>query len=418
MRRRCAFACLVLVACGQDAVPPGDDTPPPPPEGAVYYGQVQKIFNENCVECHDDSADRLAPFSLTSYANAVTAATDFPMAFDVMNRIMPPYFAQQDGDCNTYNNTKWLSQEDLATLVEWINGDKLEGDVANSVAPPPPLPGLAQVDTTVDIGVDYLPNTATIDDYQCFVIDPLTAFDNKFVIGAHVKPTNLSVAHHVILYTLDQQAETDVEAKLAAAGGPSYPCPAGPNDPTVGRADFLIAWAPGQQALNFPAGTGIRIDGTRKLVLQMHYNTAVANGQTDRTKIELDFADAVSLPARMVKMVAPVNLPPGQVDATATVTELIPNNLDGKLWGGIVHMHGRGTKAKLIRDNGGACLMDLVNWNFHWQHFYMYDTPVALGGGDTLRLTCHYDTTLDTQNVTFCENTDCEMCIVFGYATR
>src|SRR5262245_60796206 len=102
---------LALTACGQDAVPGDDDTTPPTDE-PVFYGQVQKIFNANCVECHSEDPARLAPFSLVKYEDAVQAATDFPMAYDVMNRIMPPFYAEQDGDCGKFPNAHWLSDED------------------------------------------------------------------------------------------------------------------------------------------------------------------------------------------------------------------------------------------------------------------------------------------------------------------
>jgi hypothetical protein len=86
-----------------------------------------------------------------------------------------------------------------------------------------------------------------------------------------------------------------------------------------------------------------------------------------------------------------------------------------KLWGTGLHMHQRGTGSQLTRN--GECLQDLVNWSFHWQHFYWYDAPIDLRGGDKIALTCHYDTSSDNERVGFCEGTECEMCIQFGYTT-
>jgi len=403
---------IALAACGTDTVSDdADDTPPP--AQPVYYGQVQAILNANCVECHSAVPDRLAPFSLVGYDDAVAAATDFPMAYDVMNRIMPPYFAEQDGDCGTFPNAHWLSDDDLSTLTAWINGGKLAGDPADSVAPPPPPDGLPKVDRTLAIG-SYLPNTATSDDYECFVVDALGA--DKFVVGAHVHPGNLAVVHHVIVFTLDQAAETDVLARQAAAGGGPYRCDGGPTQ--AGNAAFLIGWVPGNQATMFPADTGIEVDGARKLVVQVHYNTANANGLPDDTTVDLDLEAAVTTPAQMIRIAAPIDLPAHSTDATAVGTLRIPNQLaNAKLWGNAVHMHNRGIGADLI-SNGDRCLMNLVNWSFHWQHFYWYDEPQILHGGDTVSLTCHFDTSTDTDRVRNCETTECEMCIDYGYVTR
>jgi hypothetical protein len=407
---------LVLVlfaACGQDSVPAGDDTPPT--GEPVYYGEVQRILNANCVECHSDDPKRLAPFSLTTYEGAVAGATDYAMAYEVMNRSMPPFYARQDGDCGTFPNAHWLSDEDLATLTTWINGGKLEGDPANTVALPPLPGGLAQVDHTVDTGAPFTLDPTLADDFQCFVVDAIGA--TKFVIGAHVRPGNLTAAHHVILYTLDAAAENDALAKQAAAGGGSYRCDAGPTQ--AGSAKFLVGWVPGNGATMFPPTTGIRVDGARKMVVQMHYNTANHDGLPDHTTIDLDLADSVTTPAQMIGINGTVNLAPHDIDATATGSVTLPGAAPGaRIWGSGVHMHQRGTGATLsVANNNDRCLMDLVNWSFHWQHFYWFETPVSLDGGDTVKLTCHYDTTGDSQNIGFCESTACEMCIQFAYVT-
>jgi len=129
MRHALLLLCVVT-ACGEDVAPVGD---PPPTDEPVFYGQVQKILNDNCGSCHSTDPDRLAPFALVTYQDAVTAADNFPMAYDVMNRVMPPFYADQSGDCNTFREAHWLDDAELDTLVTWINGAKLEGDPAHPV---------------------------------------------------------------------------------------------------------------------------------------------------------------------------------------------------------------------------------------------------------------------------------------------
>ena len=65
MQRLLLTTALVLAACSEDP------TTPPPPTEPVYFGQVQRIVNENCVECHSASPDRLAPFSLATFEDVV-----------------------------------------------------------------------------------------------------------------------------------------------------------------------------------------------------------------------------------------------------------------------------------------------------------------------------------------------------------
>ena len=403
---------ILLAACGNDATPPG---PPPPGEEPVYYGQVQRIINDNCVECHSADPDRLAPFALVTYDDVKAAAEDAPMAFAIMNREMPPFYAKQDGTCNSFSNATWLDDDELSTLTVWINGSKLEGDPANTVAAPPPLPGLPNKNYTIDTGAAYTPDTAVTDDFRCFVVDAIGA--NKFVTGVHVHPSNLTVAHHVVLFTLaSQAAEDDVLAQQAAAGGGPYKCDGGP---TQLGASFLAGWVPGNQATLFPANTGIPVDGSRKLVVQMHYNLAQSDGKPDHTTIDIQLADSVAKTATMVQINGNVDLKAHDPDATATGSVTIPSGVGTvKLWGSVVHMHQRGTSAQVeVPNQQNQCLLDLVNWSFHWQHFYWYDQPVELHGGDTVSLTCHYDMTNEASDVGFCETTSCEMCIEFVYVT-
>ena len=409
-------AALPLVGAALLAAACGSETSAPAP---VYYGEVQRILQESCVECHSASPDRLAPFSLASYEDTVAAAKTTPIAFAVLHRTMPPYYATNDGSCQTFTS-KWLSEEDLQTLVTWVNGDQAAGDPARSVAPPSPAPPLPAVDATLDTGADYLPDRALTDDYRCFVVDALSSTPaEKFVTGAHVRPGNLTVAHHAIVFTLDSAAaEADAVARDAADPGPGYRCSA--SGPVEGGANFLVGWAPGNQAQLMPAGTGIPVVGNRKLVVQMHYNTAAGDGKPDRTRIDLDLADTVTSRGQMVAVRADVNLPARTPDALASGSRRLPTSL-GKLrvWGAALHMHQRGIGAEVsVAGSQTACLAKLEQWSFHWQHYYPYQNPVAVNGGDSFSVTCHFDTSNDATTVRWGEGSADEMCIAYLYVSQ
>jgi hypothetical protein len=406
------LAALCAGACGSSEEAPRTT--------AVYYGEVQKILQDNCAECHSASADRLAPFPLVTYEDAVAASKDWPMAFAVMNRVMPPYYATNDGSCQTFT-TRWLTEADMGTLVSWINsGDHPAGDVANSVPPPGSPPSLPSVDKTIDIGGAYTPSAALEDDYRCFVVDPIGGSGaERFVTGAHVRPTNFTVAHHVILFTLDTPAaEADVMAKDAADPGLGFACGAG--GPTAQGSNFLVGWAPGNQAQLFPAGTGIPVSTTGKLVVQVHYNTSNSDGKSDHTTIDLDLADSVTYRGSMVPVSGDVNLPARTPDAIAAGSRKLPANLGAlRAWGTLLHMHQRGIAAEVtVEGSKSACLADLDQWSFHWQHYYPYTQPVPLRGGDTVRVTCHFDTSNDALPVKWGEGSGDEMCIAYLYVSQ
>ena len=407
---RIAPLVLLLAACGNDtAIEPTDPGAEP-----VYYGQVERILADNCVECHSNNPERLAPFSLEGLDNARSAAEDAPLAFSVMNRVMPPYYANNDGSCQTFHGTKWLTDEEIDTIVKWTNGARLEGEPV--VPPTPPVPvQLPAVDKTLDIGTSYMPKGPT-DDFRCFVVDPVATAD-QYLTGVHVRPGNATVVHHVIVNTITsdaaQQAVLDRDTLDPAAG---YECASGAGEGT----NFLTGWAPGAGVTLFPQDTGLLVPANRKLVIQIHYNSANANGQPDRTVVDLDLAANVAKRATILAVRGDVNLPPRQVDATAIGTQLLQvgNITSARVWGGAIHMHTRGTGAQVHVERGGdTCMLDLDGWSFHWQHFYWYEQPFTVNKGETLRVTCHYDTSAETQTVTWGEGTADEMCLAYLYVS-
>jgi hypothetical protein len=404
----------LLVACGSSGPAddvPGDDAPP----GTVYYGQVDRILNENCVMCHSADEDRLAPFSLATYADAVAAAEIAPIAHAVMERSMPPFYADDSGDCQTFKDNPWLSDEDMAALVDWVNGARAEGDLANASPGPRELPTLERVDATLAFG-SYTPDPTKDDEFRCFLVDAGNATDT-FLTGYQVNPGNPTVVHHVIAFTLSSaQAEQQAIALNDATGGTGWECRGGTG---VTGSVFTAGWAPGGGAARMPAGTGLRVPGNRQLVLQMHYNLAQSDGLPDATTVDFMFEPSVTDEARIVPVPAPINLPPGEPDVTATASYTIPAFIDSAtVWSTSIHMHQRGLAGTSLRETTtNTCMIDLVNWSFHWQHSYAYENPVTLQGGQQLEITCHYDTTNDTAPVLFGEGTDQEMCFAFLYVT-
>jgi Copper type II ascorbate-dependent monooxygenase, C-terminal domain/Copper type II ascorbate-dependent monooxygenase, N-terminal domain len=401
---------FLATACGNDHAV----EPPAPGDEPVYYGQVQKILDDNCVECHSESPDRLAPFSLANLEAAQSAAEATPLTYSVMNRVMPPYYAKNDGSCQTFHGTKWLADDEIDTLVRWVNGERLAGEVVPSTPPLDPV-ALPAIDKTLDIGTDYMPK-GTSDDYRCFVVDSVATAD-QYLTGVHVRPGNATVVHHVIVFTINSaQGELAVVQRDQLDGDVGYECTGGAGDETT----FLTGWAPGSGVTLFPKDTGLLVPGNRKLVIQVHYNSANANGKADHTQVDLDLAPSVAKRAAILPIRGDVNLAPRQLDAlaTGTVTLNAGGVQSARVWGAAIHMHNRGTGAQVhVQRADDTCMIDLASWSFHWQHFYWYEQPFTVTKGEKLRVTCHFDTSADTANVTWGEKTTDEMCLAYLYVS-
>jgi len=226
------------------------------------------------------------------------------------------------------------------------------------------------------------------------------------------------------------------------------------------------SWTPGSTATLFPEGTGRLVPKGSLLVIQVHYNT-LAGHDPDRTKVRLQLERSAALkPLNTFVMAAPVELPcpapsSSQVSSGTQCdrASAIQQGLDkygsraGKLpdylltfcdkktadfsnqnparvvstcertlsrdltaEGVILHMHTRGLSASLERNPGtpqAQTLLEIPQWDFHWQGSYWYQEPIALKKGDVIRITCVWDNTQGDKPryVTWGEGTQDEMCL-------
>ena len=375
----------------------------------TFWEDVAPIIYEECASCH--AGVGVAPFELITYEQVSVAG--HVVRTEVEARRMPPWHADNSGDCNTYKDARWLTDEQIATVGAWADGGYLEGDSANAPELPGPAPSLTGVTNTLDPGVSYTPNAAVSDDYRCFVVDPQLDED-MFLSGYEVKPGDLRMVHHVILFSLDSADGTsDVEARDAAEEGPGYTCYGGIGGPS----SFAAGWAPGTTATDFPAETGIRLAAGRKAVMQVHYNTV--NGvYPDRTTIDLRLESDVAFPATITSIRAQdLVLPPGLESVEASTTIDNPASNPVRLHGVIPHMHelGQTINVSLGRDGDDVCVVDVPEWDFNWQQLYLFEEPLVAQPTDTVTITCAYNTTGQTDTVTWGEGTQDEMCQNFFY---
>jgi hypothetical protein len=382
----------------------------------TWHDDVAPIVAEHCLSCHRDGD--IAPFSLATYESAYDVAE--LMAIVTESRTMPPYLVDDGGECNSYANSRWLSDEEIATITAWAETGAARGE-ERPMPDPVERTGLAHVDAEFDIGVDFAPNGEP-DEYRCFVVDP--GIDtNAYLTGFEVRPGNRDIVHHVILYDIP---DADEEARAVAFDAEDeragYPCFG------TSRLDDsfpVAAWAPGTPATRFPTGTGISLDAGRKLVVQVHYYTPPGTeGSVDRTGLALELAATVETPA--LNLLIPYTdlvLPPGESEVVQEVTVNLGDvglPFDVEILGVFPHMHKLGTQLSFEverADGSQECMTRVNRWNFGWQEMFFFQEPFELGPSDTITLRCAYDTSDVDDTVYWGEGTDDEMCVLGIYVT-
>ena len=86
---------------------------------------------------------------------------------------------------------------------------------------------------------------------------------------------------------------------------------------------------------------------------------------------------------------------------------------------------------EMRREGGGEteCLLDIPEWDFHWQSAHALQTSVILGGSDTLELRCRWDNSPENQvhvegmqqpsvDVEWGDGSRDEMCLAVLYVTQ
>ena len=207
----------------------------------TFAKDVAPIFYSKCVECHRPTM--FAPMSLVKYDDAR------PWARSIRNRVatrtMPPWGA--DPAHGVFKNDPRLTDQEIATILAWVDGGAPKGNDADLPVVPAFVEGwtIGQPDMVFAMKESFaIPATGTIE-YQA---------------RAHV--------HHVIAFTVPAGSEISEGAVLGAGniGGVT------PNKPGV----------------VFDPGVGRLLLGNSDLVLQMHYTT---NGQatSDKTEVGVRF---------------------------------------------------------------------------------------------------------------------------------
>ena len=171
-----------------------------PPAEVTYAGDVAAIIQNNCVVCHRPGG--IGPMDLVTYEDARRYARR--IREQVANRLMPPYYYDRDIGIQELQHDWRLSEEDIATVVAWVDQGAPLGDPAD-LPPPPALvdtddwsfaadlgqPDLIVPSTPIDVPADGL-------DIFHFPYVPTGITEDRCIRALQVKPRGnaKTVVHH------------------------------------------------------------------------------------------------------------------------------------------------------------------------------------------------------------------------------
>lgn len=280
----------------------------------------------------------------------------------------------------------------------------------------------------------------TTDDYHCTLLNPHLK-QNSYVISSHFFPGSPE-DHHAGLFLVPPSLAS--EAKQANIGGKGWTCfgEAGlPNEPIneIGSTPFLSVWAPGHGVDDLPKGTGIELPAGTMVIMQVHYNLLVGDKPvTNRLVVQTVPTSTPLLPLKLDLSFAAPDIPcpagvtgplcnraaslahqgqefgqsaigfvndielacgrnPSDPPAGDSTSCTFPVTASGYIVRAQAHMHLLGQSFKLVLNPGTAqaqTVLDVPDYNFHYQKAYNLAKPVRVTAGEPLQVTCTYDPTL------------------------
>ena len=341
-----------------------------------YATEVAPIIIENCAECHRQ--DGVGPFALDSHIMLMGWS---PMIREVLlNKRMPP--TQVDPYLLHSPNARYVSPEDLQTVIHWIDAGAPRGE--SEIDPLEELEFtdrkqwlLGEPDYIVE-GPEIAVASTGVLDYDFHTVE-LPFDEDKWVRAVQYQAGDESVLHHLMTYVVPPDQDF---------WGPER------NTEVVTRR-FLEGYAPGKiEAVEFPSGTGVLIPAGHKLAMQFHY---VTNGRStvDQTNLGLYFHDTPPAHEKLTQVVASHFTVPAQIN-NFELEATHQFDRDVVVFGLRAHMHYRGKKMKFSATlpNGESLeLFSVPAYNYGWQPHYLLDESVRLPAGTTIEVSGALDNT-------------------------
>ena len=397
------------------------ETPPSGDEKATvtYSRDIAPIIQTRCLNCHREG--QVAPFALANYEQTAKRAKQ--IARVTHDRIMPPWIPSPGHD--KFVAERWLTDRELELFKVWSETGRAKGEEADLPPTPKFADGwqLGQPDLIVKMTEPFTIPADGPDLLQNFVV-PITIPEDKLVAAVEFHPGNKRVAHHAVLFLDDSKTarkldQATPEPGYANFGGPGF-LPSG----------ALGGWSVGNTPRPLPNGMGRYLKQGSDLIVQMHYHPT-GKPETDQSEMGLYFvnkpvAESLKEPAKLVGSIWMANyemdIAAGEKNYRRTTSYTLPQEVI--MVGVVPHMHLLGKSMKVtatLPDKSVKTLIDIQNWNYHWQDEYYYERPFKLPAGTRLDVAAVFDNSADNpsnpssppKRVTWGEGTTDEMLFCF-----
>src|SRR5947208_1251608 len=260
------------------------------PRPVTFSKDVAPIFQAKCQECHQPNS--IAPMSLITYQDARPWARSIKER--VATRQMPPWHIDRSVGVQKFKNDMSLSDEQVDTIVRWVDGGAPQGD-PKDMPPPKPLvtdnewQGVRDGYGPPDL-VIRSPEYTMAANHQDVWYRPMSDIpitEAHWAKMVEIRPTRLKgrrIIHHSIAYLVLNNDPEAVNTGTATGGGTDRSS----TDDLVNRRPQLMEWAVGKGYDLYRPGTGKLIVPGEKISWDQHIH-AVGEEITSGSEIAIWF---------------------------------------------------------------------------------------------------------------------------------
>jgi hypothetical protein len=388
---------------------------------ATFTKDVAPIMFKKCAACHRPG--EVAPMTLLSYQDVRPWAK--VIKSKVLAREMPPWGAEPEHSLKMRNDRS-LSQEQIDTIVAWVDGGAPKGNDADL----PPAPKFAEgwtagsePDVVLEMPVEsQIPPEGELGVQMFYSKIPFT--EDKFAEMLEIRPGNRGVVHHAGVFVVDiPEGAKIVDGRLVAPDGKiaddrarsAFRAEAAMGLPGSNK---LLSWVPGRGVDRHRADIGKRIPAGKYLNWQVHYNPT-GKPEKDRTKLGIWFNKVPVTHELLIRQAGdPLATTTGglslyraegkEIEYTADegstrrrsrtpnippyaenwhLTGVTPVTEDITLYAMSPHMHLRGKSLKWVvvyPDGREQTILDVPHFDFNWQIQYELDEPLHIPAGSKI----------------------------------
>ncbi len=358
----------------------------------TFAKDVAPILQARCQVCH--RAGQIAPMSMMTYQETRPWARSIRQK--VLAREMPPWFIDKNIGVQHFSNDISLSDEEIATLVKWVDAGAPEGNPAD-MPPPRQFPDgqawqIGKPDQIVSLPKDVVVKAKGPDWWPDILVDPgLT--EDRYIQAVQIIPTKgRPVIHHIRTSIVEPDAGTrhsgQLDGNVALEVGE--------------QGVFLNEYAIGKGGDIFREGSGRLIKAGTKINFQFHLHSSGTETPIN-VALGLKFYPKGYVPQHVITSltvgVNDVDIRPHETNVRSDA--YMPLIKPARLLSFQPHMHNRGKAECLeaIYPNGKTEMLSCAHFLFNWHLNYVYadDSAPLLPAGTILHSIMWHDNSAENK---------------------